>query len=668
MKHIHYSLPLITLLTACSGVGNTTDTAIPLDGMQSFVVQQGSSLLLEGQPFRFAGTNNYYMHYRSHSMIDAVLDDAKAMGLNAIRVWGFMEGISHEHTMQAEPGVFTPPAGIHSALEKLDYTVAQAKARGIRVVIALTNNWGDFGGMQQYVAWFNGSHHDDFYTQPKIKQAYKAYIKHLVEHKNRYTGIANKDEPAIMTWELANEPRAQSDPSGELLYNWAKEMSDYVRELAPNQLIALGDEGFFKHKGETDWTYNGNEGVDWDRIISLPNISYGTFHLYPEHWGKHNSEQWGTQWIIDHAKAAQKANKPVVLEEYGIGRNEPQNRDFIYHKWTQTAYEQGLAGSMFWILTSFDPDQPDKLYPDYDGFRILNDGGSTATLLTNHSKQMRGLPYEQKDTVYLTYPVDGMKVSDSTFTVRSYPMSTSGNKVEKVQLRLPDSNTLLDMTDDDGDGYYEVDLHAADIGYGDKTLITIASFSQGERQTDRAKIEIDRPIKGYEVGTRYDFSDGTLQGWHKEGTWQASWKNPALQVSTDLGNPMLQLNLEWSGKHDWEELKLRNYGVENFGQHTKMRYTLYVPVNAGDKGGIRPYAALGDGWVKLDADKHRAAVNQLEKVQLNGKTYYKQVVEINLGDISKKLPDMFLCIVGDKLPLDGSVFIDDIEFLKPIYE
>ncbi|MGL4381894.1 MAG: hypothetical protein ACRCTB_12665 [Vibrio sp.] len=98
-----------------------------------------------------------------------------------------------------------------------------------------------------------------------------------------------------------------------------------------------------------------------------------------------------------------------------------------------------------------------------------------------------------------------------------------------------------------------------------------------------------------------------------------------------------------------------------------MRYTLYVPVTTGDQGGVRPYAALGDGWVKLDADKHRSPVNQLEKVQLNGKTFYKQIVEINLGDVSKKLPDIFLCIVGDKLALDGSVFIDDIEFLKPIY-
>lgn len=669
MKHIYYPLPLFTLLAACSSGVNTNmaDNNFPLDSMESFVIQSGDQLLLNNKPFRFAGTNNYYMHYRSHEMIDAVLDDAKEMGLNTIRVWGFMEGVSHEHTMQAEPGVYTPPPGVKSALEKLDYTVAQAKQRGIRVVIALTNNWGDFGGMQQYVDWFNGAHHDDFYKQAEIVNAYKNYVKHIIEHKNRYTGIANKDEPAIMTWELANEPRAQSDKSGELLYNWAKDTSNYIRELAPNQLIALGSEGFFKRNNNEDWTYNGGEGVDWDRIITLPNINYGTFHLYPEHWGKHNAEEWGTQWIKDHASAAKKANKPAVLEEYGIGKDEPQNRDFIYHKWTQTAYETGLAGSMFWILTSSDPDQPNKLYPDYDGFRILNDDSRTTSILVNHSKQMRGLTYSQEDTVYLAYPVDGMKVSEQSFTVRSYPMPKPGNKTQQVQLRIPEKNISLDMTDTDGDGYYEAKLNSSDIGYGSRTLITVATFEQGERQTDKIKVEIDRPIKGYEVGTKYDFEDGTTQGWQKEGTWQASWKSPAVEPTNDLGSPMLKLNLVWSGKNDWEELKVRNLAVEGFAQHTKMRYTLYVPANSEDKGGVRPYAALGDGWVKLDADKHRKQVKDLEKVTLNGQTYYKQVVEIDLGDVSKKLPDMFLCIVGDKYPLDGSVYIDNIEFLKPVY-
>lgn len=658
-----------TTLVACQSTneGNKNYSMFPMDDMSSFVTQQGTELLLNDAPFRFAGTNNYYMHYKSNEMIDTVLDDAAAMGLNAIRVWGFMEGISHGHTMQHKPGEYTPPEGTKSALERLDYTVSQANKRGIRVVIALTNNWGDFGGMPQYVKWFEGTHHDDFYRNPKIRQAYKNYVEHLINHTNQYTGVSYKDDPTIMTWELGNEPRAQSDKSGELLYQWTAEMSDFVREQAPKQLIALGTEGFFNRPNEEDWAYNGNEGVDWERIITLPNINYGTFHLYPEHWGKHNAEQWGTQWIIEHAQAAKLANKPAVLEEYGIGKNEPQNRDLIYTKWTNTAYEQGLAGSMFWILTSYEQGSKDNLYPDYDGFRIIKDGGRTDQILTNHSKQMRGLEFNSDNSVFIAYPIDGHTVSEPTITVSSYAFTAESDEVESVILRLPESDKEVEMLDLDGDGYYEVDVTTAEIGYGERQLIAVASFENGLRQTDKINIEVDRPIKGYEIGTQYDFEDGTSQGWQSEGTWQAKWKNPSVEVSKDLGPNMLKLNIEWSGDNDWEELKLENKAIHKFGQHTRLQYDLYIPVNNNDIGGVRPYAALGDGWVKLDTDKHRASVKDLKRVTKNDKEYYLQTIEIELGDVSKKMPHLFLCIVGDKLPLDGSIYIGNIKLLKPIY-
>lgn len=70
MKNIYYPLPLFTLLAACSSGVNTNmaDNNFPLDSMESFVIQSGDQLLLNNKPFRFAGTNNYYMHYRSHEM------------------------------------------------------------------------------------------------------------------------------------------------------------------------------------------------------------------------------------------------------------------------------------------------------------------------------------------------------------------------------------------------------------------------------------------------------------------------------------------------------------------------------------------------------------------------------------------------------------------------
>jgi len=56
--------------------------------------------------------------------------------------------------------------------------------------------------------------HDRFYRSARIKQWYKEYVSKVVTRVNTVTGVAYRDDPTIMAWELANEPRARSDPSG----------------------------------------------------------------------------------------------------------------------------------------------------------------------------------------------------------------------------------------------------------------------------------------------------------------------------------------------------------------------------------------------------------------------------------------------------------------------
>ena len=40
-----------------------------------------------------------------------------------------------------------------------------------------------------------------FYTNPHVIDGFKQYIKALLNHVNQYTGIALKNDPAIMGWE-----------------------------------------------------------------------------------------------------------------------------------------------------------------------------------------------------------------------------------------------------------------------------------------------------------------------------------------------------------------------------------------------------------------------------------------------------------------------------------
>ncbi len=342
-----------------------------------FIGTRGANFTLDHRVFFFAGTNNYYLHYDSHFMIDDVLQDAVAMGLKVIRLWGFLDGqASNGFVMQPSPGVY-PEAGY----ERFDYTVWRAGLLGLKLVVVLVNNWDAFGGLDQYVAWFGGKNHDEFYTNEEIKEVYKNYVRHFLNRRNRYTGRKMKDEAAIMTWELANEPRCESDPSGDTLVNWAKEMSTYIKGMDGRHLVAVGDEGFYNYPGNPDWARAGVSGVDWKRLIALPNIDYGTLHLYPNDWGK--TADWSVQWIKDHIRDGHAANKPVVLEEYGW--RDLMTRDDIYRSWTDTVYEVRGNGDQFWILTGLQDDG--TLYPNYDGYRVTYPS-STASVLTAHAIQM----------------------------------------------------------------------------------------------------------------------------------------------------------------------------------------------------------------------------------------------------------------------------------------
>ena len=354
-------------------------TALAAGPKHEFVSRRGKNFTLNDDVFYFGGTNNYYLHYQSHFMIDDVLKDAVAMNLAVMRTWGFLDGqASNGFVMQPEPGVY-PEDGY----ERFDYTVWKAGEAGLKLVVALVNNWNDFGGMNQYVTWFGGTNHDEFYTNEQIKTAYKNYVRHFLHRKNRYTGRIMIEEPAIMTWELANEPRCQSDPSGNTLFNWVREMSSFIKSMDPHHLVATGDEGFYNYPGNSDWTRSGGQGVDWKRLIALPTIDYGTMHLYPDGgWGK--DEAWSLQWISDHIHDGHVAGKPVVLEEFGW--HDLTTRDGIYRTWTNLVYQEGGNGDQFWLLTGLQDDG--TLYPNYDGFRVTYPS-STADILAAHADQMR---------------------------------------------------------------------------------------------------------------------------------------------------------------------------------------------------------------------------------------------------------------------------------------
>jgi len=150
---------------------------------------------LDGSPFFFTGCNSYYLMTRApdpglQQQVLEVLDDAKAAGLTVVRTWAFNDG-PEWNALQPAPGQWSTTLLVVAAMENrnatlwldvsitifgsanafvatlcvlslagqfdervfvgLDFVLAEAARRGLKVLLALTNYWTPFGGMTQYV-------------------------------------------------------------------------------------------------------------------------------------------------------------------------------------------------------------------------------------------------------------------------------------------------------------------------------------------------------------------------------------------------------------------------------------------------------------------------------------------------------------------------------------
>src|SRR5262245_33786424 len=376
--------------TAAALAAGTAVAVAGTNPSRGFVTRDDAQLKLDGKNFRFAGSNNYYLMYKSRLMVDDVFADAKAAGFTVLRTWGFLDignqdgsnsirGIQEGTYFQYWNGVDHPayndgPTG----LSKLDYVLYAARQAGIKLIIPLTNNWNDFGGMDQYVRWRDASndgpsYHDDFYTDPVIRGWYKDWISHVLNRVNTLTGVAYKDDPTVMTWELGNEPRCLSagayprspNCTTQTLVAWADEMSRHIKSVDRHHLASVGDEGFFcDDPAQTDWTRNCGEGVDTLAFTRLPKIDTMSFHLYPQSWGKDLA--WSNDWVVRHAKEARKIGKPVTFGEFGWA--DKSTRNPVYQGWTNLYDKAGGTGWLYWILSGIQDDG--TLYPDFDGYTV----------------------------------------------------------------------------------------------------------------------------------------------------------------------------------------------------------------------------------------------------------------------------------------------------------
>jgi len=358
---------------------------------KDFISVNEGQFIRNGKSYHYIGTNYWYGASLAADTLGGdrmrltkELDFLKALGIDNLRIMVGAEGPDNQPyrvtpALVKKPGTLSP-----KLLEGLDYVLNEMRKRDMVAVLYLTNNWEWSGGMAQYLNW-NGygefvnpnvppNTWNDFYQyqkqfyscQPCMEQL-NQFITEIIGRTNSVNGTKYTNDPTIMAWELANEPRPMAEDNFEPFIRWIQSTSELIKKLDPNHLVTAGNEG---EKGCSESL------ALFDTIHSFKSIDYLTIHIWIKNWGWYNAQQADSTYPLamekvqkyfdDHLAIARKLNKPMVLEEFGIGRDGEilstgstiKYRDRYYgYCFSQVAKSVAegdhLAGANFWTFGGF---------------------------------------------------------------------------------------------------------------------------------------------------------------------------------------------------------------------------------------------------------------------------------------------------------------------------
>ncbi len=372
---------------------------------QEFVTIDGTQFRLGGKLFYITGTNFWYgMNLAStgeggdRQRLLRELDRLQALGINNLRIMAASEGPDSEPwrmspTLQPAPGRYND-----DLLDGLDFLLAEMGKRQMHVVLCLNNLWPWSGGMAQYVAWATGEKipypppaegghwlgylhfASRFFKNKKAMEASEQHIRFLLGRRNRYSGVSFIDDPTIMAWQLANEPRGV--PGQRAYLQWVRRTAALIKSLDSHHLVSIGSEG--------------NAFLPMSRKFRRehrsPNVDYATMHLWVQNWRWYDPAapevafekalRKARRYIRRHARMAGRLGMPVVLEEFGLARDggsfkptaSSVRRDRYYRKIFSLLYELAaegapVAGCNFWAWSGEGrPRQPRAVWQSGDDF------------------------------------------------------------------------------------------------------------------------------------------------------------------------------------------------------------------------------------------------------------------------------------------------------------
>jgi mannan endo-1,4-beta-mannosidase len=347
---------------------------------KGFVTVRNGEFYIGNKPYRYVGTNFWYGTILAseggggnRARLKKELDLMKKTGIDNLRILvggDGPEGIpSHiEPTLQTAPGVYND-----TILEGLDYLLVQMEKRGMKAILYMDNAWEWSGGYATYLQWAGEGkapipsvdgwptymkYVQKFVNCEKAMQMSLNHVKFIASRVNSITGKPYSECPAIMAWQVANEPRAFSDANKKAFAEWVHRTAIAIKSVDKNHLVCTGSEGM--HGCEDDMAL-------FNEIHSFPEIDYANVHIWPYNWEWINKEtviknvqpscENTKDYIEKHYALMSKIGKPITLEEFGYPRDgfvftpgSPTTGRDAYYKYVFSIIRDSgmIAGCNFW--------------------------------------------------------------------------------------------------------------------------------------------------------------------------------------------------------------------------------------------------------------------------------------------------------------------------------
>jgi mannan endo-1,4-beta-mannosidase len=290
----------------------TTPPSTPPAGTYKpgFVYRSGKNLMLDGAKYRFVGVNNYDLDGWHTGKVPSEADattffsNFPASG-GVTRVWDL------------EP---TGGAG-------MDQMVRLAEKYNVKLIVSLADGAENAGSPDFEAPWYSGGYKTD-------------YFKWLETTIPKY-----KDSPAILAWEIMNEPgQVASNLTTSMMADFYETTAAKIKSLDPNHLVSSGSNG--------PWQNFQSGTAGYAAVHAGAHIDLVSLHSYD--YPYNNSRQIiSGHWATIKA-AADQINKPAFIGETGItlpnGCVTAAERASVLKQMFDGYFAQGSSGILYWVV------------------------------------------------------------------------------------------------------------------------------------------------------------------------------------------------------------------------------------------------------------------------------------------------------------------------------